>query len=242
MNLWKSGRPGPYASSRSSWPNCMSKTVARDTPGRGRLSVWKVWPGCGQVEVQGGCQLGERGFQGGMTVSDETPRQLWGELAQDEREHDVWLMARRMALLYHYLTRAIVDKLGEEEGKELVREAVWQYGVHCGEAVRARVLAAGLEPTLENFRAMSDLPGRGWRSGPVRVRDGRELHGTTLCPLARTWEELGEGLDLARLYCLVDQAKIAGYNGDAYECVHAHHVLDGDGFCEIVFRPKAGQS
>lgn len=164
---------------------------------------------------------------------------LFGETAQDKWEHDVWLMARRMALLYHYMASAIVERLGPDEGYELVKDAVWQYGMHCGRAVREALAARGLPPTLENFRKIPDLPSRGWRAGATTGADGQPIRGASLCPLARTWMELGGDLSLARLYCFVDQSKMAGFNDEAYECVHAHNVLDGDQFCEVIFRPRS---
>jgi len=157
-------------------------------------------------------------------MPEEPKRELFGEIAKDAWEFDVWLMARRMALLYHYMASAIVERLGEEEGRKLVKDAVWKYGTHCGKAVREAVLAKGLPLTRENFRAVPDLPSRGWRRA--------------LCPLAKTWKELGPDTSLHRLYCFVDQSKIEAYNGEELECIHAHNVLDGDDYCEVVVRER----
>jgi hypothetical protein len=171
-------------------------------------------------------------------VTKEPKREMFGEVAADAWEHDVWLMGRRMAMLYHYLTAAVVDRLGPDDGARLIKDAVWQYGEHCGRAVRDGVLAAGLPLTADNFRTVPDLPSRGWRSRAVELPDGTVQHQAVLCPLARAWADLGTDPALARLYCFVDQSKTAGYNPDELECVHLHNVLDGDPFCEIVMRPK----
>lgn len=171
-------------------------------------------------------------------MAGERKREVFGETAADAWEHDVWLMARRMALLYHYLAGAIVDRLGPDEGLRLVKDAIWKYGEHCGRAVRDGVLARGLPLTPDSFRLIPDLPSRGWRAQTVELPDGTRQHQNVLCPLARTWQSTGTDPALARLYCFVDQAKIAGYNGEELECLHLHNVLDGDGFCEIVTRPK----
>ena len=66
-------------------------------------------------------------------------------------------------MLYHYMARAIVDRLGEEEGRRLIKDAVWKYGVHCGKTVKEGVEKMGLPLTKENFRKVPDLPSRGWR-------------------------------------------------------------------------------
>lgn len=183
--------------------------------------------GLSAPELRKGCDSVER----------KPERELFGEEPVDDWEFDVWLMARRAALLYHFMASAIVRRLGEEEGMELVREAVWEYGRHCGRVVREALEERGLPATAENFSRIPDLPSRGWRRDAVTLPDGKEQDRITLCPLARTWAELGEDTALARLYCFVDQAKIDGYSCGELECVHAHNVLDGDDFCEIVFRP-----
>ncbi len=171
-------------------------------------------------------------------MEDEPRRELFGEVAEDGWEHDVWLMARRTALLYHFMASAIVRRLGEEEGLKLVKEAVWKYGEHCGRAVRESLEKQGLPATEENFSRVPDLPSRGWRAEKVQLPDGEVQDRLTLCPLAETWMELDEDTTLARLYCFVDQSKLAGYSCGELECIHAHNVLDGDDFCEIVIRPS----
>jgi len=170
-------------------------------------------------------------------MTEERKMELFGEVLDDPREFDVWLMARRMAWLYHFLAKAIVDRLGDEEGRKLVKDAVWAYGTHCGKTVREAVLAKGLPLTAENFGTIPDLPSRGWRTKVVTLPDGRK-QAQTLCPLAKAWKELDQDTSLARLYCFVDQSKIDAYNGCELECVHEHNVLDGDPFCEVVIRPK----
>jgi hypothetical protein len=173
-----------------------------------------------------------------MTAPSDKTRTLFGETAQDAHEFDVWLMARRAAMLYHYLAQAIVARLGPEEGHKVVKDAVWQYGEHCGRAVREQVEGRGDPLTAANFRTVPDLPSRGWRSEVVDLPDGTKQHRTVLCPLARTWRDIGTDPRLARLYCWVDQSKIHGYNADDLLCYHRHNVLDGDGFCEIIIEPR----
>jgi len=167
-------------------------------------------------------------MEGKMQWSGPDPEDGW--------EQDVWLMARRLALMYYHFAQVIMERLGEEEGRRLIKEAVWRYGNACGKAVREGVERMGLEPTAENFRLIPDLPSRGWRRQTVKLPDGRRQVQTILCPFAVVWKELGAE-DLGRIYCFVDQAKVEGYNPEL-ECIHAHNVLDGDPFCEIVIRPK----
>jgi len=157
--------------------------------------------------------------------------------SDDLHEQDVWLMARRMALLYYHMATAIIDRLGEEEGKRLIEKAILDYGNACGQRVREGVLEQGLAPVLENYGKVPDLPSKGWRAEKV-VIDGEETRATTFCPLAATWKELGAE-KLGRLYCLVDVAKYGAYSKDL-EAVHDKNVLDGDPVCVIDFVKGGG--
>lgn len=157
-------------------------------------------------------------------------------MSMDEAAQNVRLMARRTALLYFYFAKALVDELGEEEGKRLIAKAVWAYGEHCGRAVREGVQAMGLPPTDENFNKVADLPSVGWDVSSVTAENGEVHPIATYCPLAAVWKELGAE-DLGRMYCMVDQAKYHAYNPD-YEYIHAHNVLDGDAYCEFVVRRR----
>lgn len=161
-----------------------------------------------------------------------------GEQPKDDHERDVWLVARRMALLYHYMAEEIIGEAGPEKGTEIVRRAIWKYGVHIGEAIASQVKERGLPLTVDAFRAVPDLPSRFHRTTGVVKQNGRKQKLISLCPLAVTWKELGAE-KLGRHYCLVDQAKAHGYNPQL-SCAHAQNVLDGDPYCEIVIEPRRG--
>jgi len=159
-----------------------------------------------------------------------------GPEPEDGWEKDVWLMARRAALLYLHFARLAVEELGQERGEEFIREAITRYGLDCGREAAESVRKMGLEPVPENLAQAPDLPSRGWRTETVSGPDGTEEHRLVLCPLAVVFQQRGEE-SLGRLYCLVDEAKVEGFNC-RYECYHAHNVLDGDAFCQLVTRRK----
>jgi hypothetical protein len=165
-----------------------------------------------------------------MTQQDEriTPQKCGDEIV---------LMARRMALLHYYFSKTIVEKLGQEEGRVLIKEAIWAYGRHCGQAVREGVEALGLPLTDENYGRVRDLPKYGWESDAVTLPDGEVRPIATFCPIAAALQELGpEAVKLGRLYCYVDQAKYEAYNPEM-EFIHAKNVLDGEPYCEFLIRP-----
>jgi hypothetical protein len=159
------------------------------------------------------------------------------QITVQECTGEIKLMARRTALLHYYFSRAIVDRLGEEEGKALIKEAIWAYGRHCGQAVRAGVEDMGLPLTDENFGKVRNLPQYGWEVDSVTLADGEVRPIATFCPIAAAFKELGpQAEELGRLYCYVDQAKYEAYNPDM-EFIHAKNLLDGDTYCEFLILP-----
>lgn len=149
----------------------------------------------------------------------------------DKPLSDVQLLARRMALMYHFFAQVLLEELGEEKAECLLKKAIWKYGEYCGKCVRDEVEKRGELLSEANFSSVPDLPASGWETSKS---DGSNLK-ITYCPLADVWQEMKT--PLARLYCFVDQAKYQGYNPDL-TCSHAKNVLDGDPFCEIVVRCK----
>jgi hypothetical protein len=159
------------------------------------------------------------------------------QVTAEECAQEVKLMARRAALLHYYFAETMIEALGEEEGKKMIKQAVWAYGEHCGRAVREGVEAMGLPNTPENFDKVADLPHFGWETSTVTLPDGEIRPIATFCPLAATFKELGDrGEEFGRLYCFVDQAKYQAYNPD-FEFIHTRNVLDGDPCCEFLVRP-----
>jgi predicted hydrocarbon binding protein len=159
------------------------------------------------------------------------------KITVEECTDEVKLMARRLGLLHYYFSQAIVDRLGEEEGKALIKEAIWAYGRHCGAAVRAGVEAMGLPLTDENYGRVRDLPKYGWEVETVTLDSGEVRPIAAFCPIAATLKELGpRGMELGRLYCYVDQAKYEAYNPDM-EFIHTKNLLDGDSYCEFLVQP-----
>jgi hypothetical protein len=154
-------------------------------------------------------------------------------VSREEAVHAVEQMTRRAALLYVAFARALVDELGEEHGREVIRQAIWQYGAYIGAATHRAVEAQGLEPTPENFAAGSDLPPLGFQTETIVV-EGETRSRIYNCVFARTFQEHDLG-DLGCLYCQVDPAKMQAYNPSA-TIIHTRSALRGDDFCELATR------
>ena len=155
-------------------------------------------------------------------------------ISKDEALSQLKSMITRTALIHYAFTKTIMDELGKEKGKELVKKAIQFYGEMVGKRVREKTLAKGLPTLAENFQ--DDLPALGWASREKVIVDGEKRARVHTCYLAEAWKELGVP-EIGRLYCFVDQAKYEAYNPEL-ECVHTKNVLDGDPYCELAVRTK----
>jgi predicted ArsR family transcriptional regulator len=151
----------------------------------------------------------------------------------DEARQAVEDMTRRVGLLHICFARTLVDELGEEKGRELIKKAIWDYGTRIGQRTRDRVVAQGLEPTLDNFGKGSDLSPIGFNHR-VTVVDGEQHHLSLGCAMADVWREYGEE-ELGGLYCLVDPSKMQAYDPE-WTMVHTKKIPNGDECCEIAVR------
>ncbi len=141
---------------------------------------------------------------------------------------DLTGLARRMARLYHYIARSMKEELGRAETERILAKSVWRYGESLGREARAEAEARGLEPKMECFDQVSDGPGIGCEVGGEMGAQERIVRS---CSLADEWLKLGN--DLARLYCLSQQAKYRAYN-PKIQCEYLSNLLDGDAECHLV--------
>jgi hypothetical protein len=155
-------------------------------------------------------------------------------VSRDEARQAIEDMSRRVGLLHICYARILVDELGEERGKELIKKAIWRYGTRIGQRTKARVEAQGLEPTLQNFRKGSDLSPLGFNH-TTAVVDGEQRYHSLTCVLAEVWKEYDEE-ELGALYCLVDPSKMQAYDPN-WTMIHTKKIPDGDDHCELAVRP-----
>ncbi|MCL4535486.1 MAG: L-2-amino-thiazoline-4-carboxylic acid hydrolase [Bacteroidetes bacterium] len=150
-----------------------------------------------------------------------------------DAEGEVRRMARLQALLYYLFAREIIEKYGEE-GRDLVRKVVWEFGRVRGEKVREQVEAQGLPTTPDNYGKVPDLPSIGWER--ETLRSDAEQHRTriTYCPFAEMWRELGpQAEELGIVFCEVDEAKYRAFNPDL--CfARPESMLCGGTCCDMI--------
>ncbi len=155
----------------------------------------------------------------------------------DKKETSEYIktVSQRIALLHLSYAKKLTEELGEEKGRELVLEAIKEYGKYIGEARRKEIEEKGLEPTPENFSKGETLsiPPFGMHSRIERDGDKMRAYG---CVLGKLWKKYGEE-ELGKLYCYVDAAKYLGFNGD-YVQTHTKAMTVGDECCEFEVKPS----
>ncbi len=164
-------------------------------------------------------------------------------ISLDEAKGAVEITCQRLALLHIAFARAIVNELGEAEGKKLILKAIKAYGTTIGEKVKADVKDMGLENVPANYGVgkSRDLPAFGMHSGRERVTVKGETRTRAYgCVMGKLWNQMGEG-ELGRLYCYVDPAKYMAFNPN-FKLMHTECLPGSNGdLCEMVVRPTTAQ-
>ena len=116
------------------------------------------------------------------------------------------------AQLFCSVAKPIMERLGPEEGKALMVEAIKDFGLQRGRRIAERVQSLGLPLTFKNWLIYGDIDsGKNFQAEPS-VEDGDlfvRVHNCTFYNAAEAWQ-LG---DMAHLYCHnVDYAILEGYN------------------------------
>jgi len=130
--------------------------------------------------------------------------------------------------LHYYFSRVLVDELGAQKGKQLLRKAVYNFAVERGRELRKKAEELGLAPTQENWRKITDIPFIAWTG-----------EGNYKCPYGWAWLEKAkidpEALDFGFLYCLVNDPTVANtFEPSTEQLTFTRHVLWGDDFCDRI--------
>lgn len=141
-------------------------------------------------------------------------------------------MAEHMAVMYYYLTKAMVEDFGEE-AKETIRRAIIAFGHERGRKIRDEVLRNGEALTIENLDKYYDIPIEdGWSPKRTYEQD-RKWNQTDACIFAEVWKER-DWAEIGHIYCLVDTAIREGYSEGHNPKVVFHpgkNLLMGDDCC-----------
>lgn len=148
-------------------------------------------------------------------------------LSKEDCRQQVRRMGNLFGLLYYHFAKTLVNELGYQKGKELILKAVHSYGTENSQEIREKVLAQGLDLTMENFFKFQPLPELGWESNEESV---------TYCSYAEPWIARTEH-EIGKLYCEVDFAKVKAYN-PKIRVKRATTILDGEPCYSYIFEEE----
>ena len=131
-----------------------------------------------------------------------------------EAENEVKVVTHRLALLHLAFARTLVDEFGWERGKQLVLDAMKEYGRRVAERTE---------------KGHQSLP----KYGFWERREGKP----PICELGKIVLEYDE-MDIGSLYCLIDPAKTMWANPDE-KLVHTKCLTVGDEHCEFETVPTS---
>lgn len=110
-------------------------------------------------------------------------------IPSEEAAEDRRALARRIGRLYLSFARVLIDRLGEDEGKKAILEAIRDYAYYCAEARK---------------KGLVDLPQRGiHRKAEVIEVSGQKRARAYGCGIAQEFAAQGEE-KLGALYCYID--------------------------------------
>ncbi len=120
----------------------------------------------------------------------------------------------RIALLHVSFSKAIIDELGEEKGKDLITKSIIEYGRRIVERVK---------------KGLPDLTELGLYEEKGKTKDGIDY--SKGCALAKVFKEQ-DAMDVGYLYCYVDPARLMAWDPDA-KAVHLSSQACGDEDCKL---------
>jgi hypothetical protein len=129
-----------------------------------------------------------------------------------EAENEVKIVVQRLALLHLSYAKTLVEEFGWEKGKQLVLNAIREYGIRVSERTK---------------KGYKSLP----KYGFYENRKGKP----PLCEFAKVILEYGE-LDIGSLYCLIDVAKTMAADPE-HKIIHTKSMTVGDECCEFADLP-----
>lgn len=139
------------------------------------------------------------------------------------------------ALLFAWISRAVVQRVGETQGEAIVRRAVRRYGEQRGRRMALRAITDGIPLSMDAYRVYGEWRAPEGDTAAKVVREAPEpVQHVLECPWHRAWA--GEDLmPYGRLYCLeVDHALARGFSPDIRLGVNSIKS-NGDDCCEFVY-------
>lgn len=139
------------------------------------------------------------------------------------------------ALLFAWLARQVIERVGAQAGEAAMRHMVQRYGEQRGRRMARRAQAYGHALDMLGFMTYGE-----WAVGPDEMHHRLVQKSpdaclvVSRCPWANTWEAHGL-TEYGRLYCLeIDHALVRGFNPSLRLLVNHIRTVDGQP-CEFVY-------
>ncbi|QXE17606.1 L-2-amino-thiazoline-4-carboxylic acid hydrolase [Clostridium sp. 001] len=134
--------------------------------------------------------------------------------------------AKLMAELYYFMAQEMVERMGEENGKDAISSAVKKFGKARVDAMKAEAKEKGLD--LNNprtYAAVRDMPSNAWKYSD---NDQSEI---TYCPMGDIWSQYGKaGMELGHLYCEIDYILFEAFG---MKLERPYCIAKGDKVCKF---------
>jgi hypothetical protein len=166
------------------------------------------------------------GRVGGEEVMDDLEKERsegvdWGYMGSMLKEKEAQggagylSLANHMGQFFALTAKAIIDKIGEKEGRELLKKLVEDFAVRRGRRIAEKVKDAGKPLTFKNFIVYGDMDSTGVTSGMTpNIVDGDLILEVKHCEFNQGAKAVGLG-EYAYHYCkYIDTALLRGYNPD----------------------------
>lgn len=149
--------------------------------------------------------------------------------------------ARHHALLFAWMARALIARVGAEKGEAVMRQAVRRYGEERGHRMALRAEADGERLSMVNYLAYGEWSADAGEIEQAIAEEGADVRMTVhRCPWHAAWVE-NNLMRYGRLYCLeIDEALVRGFNATLRLDVARTRPNDGES-CEFVFREVDGR-
>jgi hypothetical protein len=140
------------------------------------------------------------------------------------------------ALLFSSMAKEVIDKLGADEGEELIRRAVESFGRERGRRIAETVLSKGMPLSLRNWIIYTDIAGGNFPA-KVKFPDADLEASVGACSFMEAADRWGMR-EYAALYCkYADYAILNGYNPDVKLTLKSRHETGHD-HCVFRYRMK----
>jgi len=155
--------------------------------------------------------------------------EIIGEAADMMDLNDLRLACRQFAMLYFHFCKGLKDALGEDAAFPVVQEIIFNLSLDRTNRTRKKAIEQGLEPAVENFPKVNDLPQIAWSLWKPEM-------GGVRCPYAEVWlacfQEEPWFKRFASLYCdVIDTTNIENFTQTTSHRI-TRNLLWGDPCCE----------